>query len=101
MAAQRDRAHVPAPAPAADPRADGAAEAGEAARRERLAPDVEEVTERRVRRGDELDDAGRLLRAHRVAATAAGTDPFRQQQHELGREELDVRLLDLSRWVGR
>jgi hypothetical protein len=100
---ERDRADGAVPAPAVDPRAHGPVEAGEPPRRERLAPDREQVGERGLR--GELDDAGRVARADGVAATGAADvqaldlerrrhpDAGRQEQGAAVREQLDVRLV--------
>src|SRR5581483_223963 len=95
VAPERDRARISVPAPTADPGADLPAEAGEAARGQRLAPDVEHVAERGPCCRDVLDDAGRRRRAHRVRTPRSGSDPRRQQERASLREELDVGELPL------
>jgi len=70
MAVQRDRSHWPAPTPARNvgPHGSGARrpEADETRRRQRLAPDAEEVAERECRAAPHFDHAGRLERPRRV-----------------------------------
>src|SRR5271154_6360459 len=91
---QRNRADAARPRAAANPGANGAAEAGKAARREPLPPDREEVSGRQLRGRDAVDDTGRRFGTQRIAAACPrrNADTRRQQQRAFVGEELDVRL---------
>jgi hypothetical protein len=95
MRPQRDRARVAADGAPVDVGADAAArEAGQPRRRQRLAPDGEEVAEAAGRPiGGELDQAGRLARDQRPEAPTAvdvRPDETRRDDADARRDDDDV-----------
>lgn len=100
---QRNRARVSAPKTPVDERRDATAESREARSRQRLAPDGEELADRRPCSAWEFDDAGGRCRPHRERAARTSNeravaherfrhpDPGREQEHAPVCKQLDVR----------